>query len=95
MKKLFLMATIGAALIAVGPASAQVHFGAGPGGVGVEVGPGPHPGWRRDHFRNRFAYYHYDKSTTIERRATAKAEPDFGSECYAERRATSPISSRR
>jgi hypothetical protein len=56
MKKLFLMATIGAALIAVAPASAQVHFGAGPGGVGVEVGPGPHPGWRRDHFRDRFAY---------------------------------------
>ena len=39
MKKLFLTATIGAALIAVGPASAQVHFGAGPAGVGVEVGP--------------------------------------------------------
>jgi hypothetical protein len=54
MKKLFLMATIGAALIAVGPASAQVHFGAGPAGVGVEVGPGPHPGWHRDHFRDRF-----------------------------------------
>ncbi len=56
MKKVFLFATIGAVLIAVGPASAQVHFGAGPGGVGVEVGPGPHPGWRGDHFRDRFAY---------------------------------------
>ena len=56
MKRLFLMATIGVALIAAGPALAQVHIGAGPGGVGVEVGPGPHPGWRRDHFRDRFAY---------------------------------------
>jgi hypothetical protein len=34
MKRLFLMATIGVALIAAGPALAQVHFGAGPGGVG-------------------------------------------------------------
>ena len=49
------MATIGA-LIAVGPASAQVQVNAGPGGVGVEMGPGPHAGWHRDDLRDRFAY---------------------------------------
>ena len=54
-ERMFLMATVGAALIAVGPASAQVHFGAGPSGVGVEAGPEPHPGWHQDHFQDRLA----------------------------------------
>jgi hypothetical protein len=43
MKKLVLVATIGATLIAVKSASAQVHFGAGPGGLAWKWAPDSTP----------------------------------------------------
>ena len=50
MKILLVAAAVAAALVAATPASAQFYAGAGPGGVGVEVGPlgvgvGPRYGW--------------------------------------------------
>ena len=57
MKALVLAAATAAALVTAVPASAQVYFGADPGGAGVEVGPfgfgvGPRYG-ARDHWRDR------------------------------------------
>jgi hypothetical protein len=52
MKKLLLIGSVAAAaLVAAAPASAQFYGGAGPDGVGVQVGPfgagvGPGYGWR-------------------------------------------------
>ncbi len=52
MKK-FLMISAASLMLAVAvPASAQVYFGAGPGGV--EVGVGPTYGWRHRHWRDRY-----------------------------------------
>ena len=57
MKKLLIIA----ALVLAGsvPASAQIYFGAGPGGVGVGVGGpgyGPDYGWRhRGYYRDAYA----------------------------------------
>jgi len=45
MKKFLLIAAASLTLAATVPASAQVYFGAGPGGVGVRVGD-PDYGWR-------------------------------------------------
>ena len=53
-----LMSLTGAALLTLAvssPASAQVYFGAGPGGVGVEIGD-PDYGWRHRHYRWRDHY---------------------------------------
>ena len=54
MRKLLIAAAAVAPLIVAVPASAQVYFGADPGGAGVQVGPfgfgvGPRYGWR-DHY---------------------------------------------
>src|SRR5438309_584089 len=55
MRKLVFALAAGAALVAAVPASAQVYFGADPGGAGVQVGPfgagvGPrYGGWRGDY----------------------------------------------
>jgi hypothetical protein len=62
MRKLLFALAAGAALVAVVPASAQVYFGADPGGVGVQVGPfgagaGPrYDGWRGDYGPEYRAY---------------------------------------
>jgi hypothetical protein len=58
MRTLLFAAAATAAFAAATPASAQFYAGAGPGGVGVEVGPfavgvGPRYGWRDP------AYYDY------------------------------------
>jgi hypothetical protein len=65
MKKL-LIAGSAAALLAVAsvPASAQFYAGAGPGGVGVEVGPfgvgvGPRYGWRDRYWGDDYGYRAY------------------------------------
>ncbi len=55
MRKLLFATAATVAMVIAVPASAQVYFGAGPGGAGVEVGPlgfgvGPRYGWR-DHWR--------------------------------------------
>ncbi len=60
MRKFLFAAAAAAAITAAVPASAQVYFGADPGGAGVEVGPfgfgvGPRYGWR-DHWRGAYAY---------------------------------------
>jgi hypothetical protein len=47
MRKLLFALAAGAALVAAVPASAQVYFGADPGGVGVQVGRLV-PAWGRD-----------------------------------------------
>lgn len=39
MRSILIATTAAAALCVAVPASAQVYFGAGPGGAGVEVGP--------------------------------------------------------
>jgi hypothetical protein len=62
MKILLVTAAMAAALAAATPASAQFYAGAGPGGVGVEVGPfgvgvGPRYGWRDPAYTN--GYYAY------------------------------------
>jgi len=62
MKILLVTAAVAAALVAATPASAQFYAGAGPGGVGVEVGPlgvgvGPRYGWRDRHVTD--GYYAY------------------------------------
>ena len=62
MKTLLFVATVTAALVAATPSFAQFYAGAGPGGVGVEVGPfragvGPRYGWRDPHYTD--GYYAY------------------------------------
>jgi hypothetical protein len=62
MKTLLLAATVIGAVVAATPSSAQFYAGAGPGGVGVEVGPfgfgvGPRYGWRDRPYTN--GYYAY------------------------------------
>ena len=63
MKKL-LIAAVAATVVAAAslPASAQFYAGAGPGGVGVQVGPvgagiGPRYGWRHSHWRDGYHAY--------------------------------------
>ena len=61
MKPLILAAAVTAALVAATPSSAQFYAGAGPGGVGVEVGPfgfgvGPRYGWRDRHYTDGYYY---------------------------------------
>jgi len=64
MKKLLLGVAAAGALFVAAPASAQVYFGADPGGVGVQVGPlgagvGPRysDDWRyRRAYRDSYAY---------------------------------------
>ena len=56
MKKFLLIAAASLTLAATVPASAQVYFGAGPGGVGVGVG-GPDYGWRHRHWRHGYDAY--------------------------------------
>jgi hypothetical protein len=66
MRKLLFATLAAAAVFAAVPASAQVYFGAGPGGAGVQVGPfgfgvGPHWGYR--HYRDwdyDYGYRNYD-----------------------------------
>src|SRR2546427_7081220 len=60
MRKFLFAAAAAATITAAVPASAQVYFGADPGGAGVEVGPfgfgvGPRYGYR-DHWRGAYAY---------------------------------------
>lgn len=63
MKKLLFGIAAAGALFVAAPASAQVYFGADPGGVGVQVGPvgagvGPryHDDWRYRHsYRDSYA----------------------------------------
>jgi hypothetical protein len=57
MIKTMLMATAAAAIIlSAAPASAQIRFGVGPYGGGVEFGDGwREHGWR-DHWRGAYAY---------------------------------------
>ena len=58
MKKLLIAAAAAAVVAAASvPASAQFYARAGPGGVGVQVGPvgagvGPRFGWRDNHWRH-------------------------------------------
>jgi len=59
MKTLLVATALTAALVAATPASAQFYAGAGPGGVGVEVGPfgvgvGPRYGWRDRHYTDGY-----------------------------------------
>ena len=59
MRKLLFAAAAAGTLVVAAPASAQVYFGAGPGGVGVEVGPfgfGAGPWYDRHHWRDGYAY---------------------------------------
>jgi hypothetical protein len=62
MKTLLVATALTAALAAATPASAQFYAGAGPGGVGVQVGPfgagvGPSYGWRDRHYTDgSYAY---------------------------------------
>ena len=61
MKALLVVMAVTAALVAATPASAQFYAGAGPGGVGVEVGPfgvgvGPRYGWDR-HYTDGYTAY--------------------------------------
>jgi hypothetical protein len=53
MRRLLFAAVATAALVAAAPASAQVYFGVGPHGGGVEFGTGSREGWRdRDEWRD-------------------------------------------
>jgi hypothetical protein len=68
MKKLLIGVAAAGALFAAAPASAQVYFGADPGGVGVQVGPvgagvgtgyyrdGPYRDGPRRAYRDSYAY---------------------------------------
>jgi hypothetical protein len=73
MKTLLFAATVITALVAATPSSAQFYAGAGPGGVGVEVGPfgagvGPRYGWRdRHHTDGYYAYGSADCRVVRER----------------------------
>jgi len=64
MRKLLLIGAAAALAIGVAtPASAQLYAGAGPGGVGVQVGPlgaGVGPGYWGPHHRWHRAYGAYD-----------------------------------
>jgi hypothetical protein len=68
MKRLLFAAAASATLIAA-PASAQVYFGADPGGVGVQVGPlgaGVGPEYRgRERYRNRDRFAYGDECRVI------------------------------
>lgn len=76
MKKLLLGLTAAATLGVAAPASAQVYFGADPGGVGVQVGPigagvGPRywdDGWRHRHRGYRAAYAYGEDCRVIRSR---------------------------
>ena len=62
MKILLAATALTAALVAATPATAQFYAGAGPGGVGVEVGPfgvgvGPRYGWHDGPYTD--GYYAY------------------------------------
>jgi len=63
MRKLLLVGSIIAATVFTAtPGSAQFYGGAGPGGVGVQVGPfgagvGPAYGWRDRHYNNGYNNY--------------------------------------
>lgn len=63
MRKLVFTLAAGAALVAAVPASAQVYFGADPGGAGVQVGPfgagvGPrYDGWRGGGYGPEYGAY--------------------------------------
>jgi hypothetical protein len=64
MKKLLFAAVAAAALGVAAPASAQLYAGAGPGGVGVQVGPfgagvGPDFGWRHRRWQGAYGAYGY------------------------------------
>src|SRR6185295_4359788 len=68
MKTLLVATALTAALVAATPASAQFYAGAGPGGVGVEVGPfgvgvGPRYGWRDGPYTN--GYYAYGSDCRV------------------------------
>jgi hypothetical protein len=59
MKILLVATALTAAVVVATPASAQFYAGAGPGGVGVEVGPfgagvGPRYGWRDRPYTNGY-----------------------------------------
>ena len=56
MKNFLLIAVASLTLAATVPASAQVYFGAGPGGVDVGVG-NPDYGWRHRHWRHGYNLY--------------------------------------
>ena len=64
MRKLLLVGSIAAATVFTAmPASAQFYGGAGPGGIGVQVGPfgagvGPaYGGWRDRYYTNGYSHY--------------------------------------
>jgi hypothetical protein len=82
MRKLVFAAAAAAALVAAAPASAQVYFGADPGGVGVQVGPlGAGVGPRYDPYAYRGDAYHAygaaNCSTTRERVVTPSGRTIF------------------
>jgi len=56
-------------LAATVPASAQVYFGGGPGGVGVGVGD-PDYGWRHRYWRDSYAFDRDDCRVIRERVVT-------------------------
>jgi len=67
MRNLLFIGAALAALVAAGPASAQVYMGTDPGGVGVRAGPfafgvGPVYGWRNPYAYGNYGYgaYGYD-----------------------------------
>lgn len=79
MRKVLLGLIAAATLGVAAPASAQVYFGADPGGVGVQVGPigagvGPRYGdddWRYRHHRHRgYRAYAYGEDCRVIRSRT-------------------------
>jgi hypothetical protein len=63
MKTIVSAASVAGALLVAGPASADFYAGAGPDGVGVQVGPfgvgvGPRFGWHDRHYYDH-GYYAY------------------------------------
>jgi hypothetical protein len=66
MRKIIFVTLAAAAVFAAVPASAQVYFGAGPGGAGVQVGPfgfgvGPrHYGYRNYDYDYGYRSYNDD-----------------------------------
>ena len=83
MRKLVFAGAAAAALVAAVPASAQVYFGADPGGVGVQVGPfGAGVGPRYDYPRayrgdEYYAYGAANCSTMRERVVTPSGRTIF------------------
>ena len=69
MKKFLLIEAASLTLAATVPASAQVYFGAGPGGVGVGVGD-PDYGWRHRYWRDSYAFDRDDCRVIRERVVT-------------------------